>query len=131
MSIASVSRRSQDGRAEASTAFGRRGFLKAAVAGAVGPGLGRYARLVEAAEARRRAAGAAADRIIRPRARHLIVLFLTGGFSHVDTFDGKPRLNREHGKPVPSFGLRPDETRSRPLLGSPFRFPRAWPSRAC
>jgi hypothetical protein len=27
----------------------------------------------------------------KPQARHLIVLFLTGGFSHVDTFDPKPR----------------------------------------
>jgi hypothetical protein len=59
------------------------------------------------------------------RAKHLIVIFLTGGFSHVDTFDYKPRLNSEHGKTVPSFGLRPDETSVRPLLGSPFRFRQA------
>jgi hypothetical protein len=57
-----------------------------------------------------------------PRAKHLIVIFLTGGFSHVDTFDYKPKLKERDGKPVPSFGLRPDETRERPLLGSPFRF---------
>jgi hypothetical protein len=50
------------------------------------------------------------------------VVFLTGGFSHVDTFDYKPKLNRDAGKPVPSFGLRPDETANRPLLASPFRF---------
>ena len=50
------------------------------------------------------------------------MIFLTGGFSHVDTFDYKPALNRYHGKPVPSFGLRSDETGNRPLLGSPFRF---------
>ena len=50
------------------------------------------------------------------------MLFLSGGFSHVDTFDHKPRLSRDSGKPVPSFGLRSDETLSRPLLGSPFRF---------
>jgi len=47
---------------------------------------------------------------------------LTGGFSHVDTFDYKPVLNRSHGKSVPSFGLRAEETRDRPLLGSPFQF---------
>ena len=56
------------------------------------------------------------------KAQNLIVIFLTGGFSHVDTFDYKPALNEHHGKPVPSFGLRSDETGKRPLLGSPFRF---------
>ena len=62
-----------------------------------------------------------------PRAKRLIVIFLTGGFSHVDTFDHKPSLSRNHGKPVPSFGLRPDETAKRPLMGSPFRFSPARP----
>ena len=56
------------------------------------------------------------------KAKNLLVIFLTGGFSHVDTFDYKPALARYHGKSVPSFGLRPDETHDRPLLGSPFRF---------
>ena len=60
--------------------------------------------------------------IIEPKAKNLIVIFLTGGFSHVDTFDYKPTLSRYHGKSVPSFGLRPDETHDRPLMGSPFRF---------
>ena len=50
------------------------------------------------------------------------MIFLTGGFSHVDTFDHKPRLSRDHGKPVPSFGLRPDETPTGRCMGSPFRF---------
>jgi hypothetical protein len=57
-----------------------------------------------------------------PRANHLIFVFLTGGFSHLDTFDYKPRLRAEHGRLVPAFGLRDDETRRQPLLGSPFRF---------
>ncbi len=57
-----------------------------------------------------------------PRARRLLVVFLTGGFSHLDTFDPKPTLTRLHGKPVPSTGLRPEEAAARPLLGSPFRF---------
>jgi hypothetical protein len=59
-----------------------------------------------------------------PRANHLIVVFLTGGFSHLDTFDYKPRLHADHGRPAPAFGLRPDEARNQPLLGSPFRFAR-------
>ena len=57
-----------------------------------------------------------------PKAKNLLIIFLTGGFSHVDTFDYKPALARYHGKSVPSFGLRPDETHDRPLMGSPFRF---------
>jgi hypothetical protein len=59
-----------------------------------------------------------------PRANHLVFVFLTGGFSHLDTFDYKPRLRADHGRPVPAFGLRDDETRRQPLLGSPFRFDR-------
>jgi hypothetical protein len=59
-----------------------------------------------------------------PKAKQLIILFLTGGFSHVDTFDEKPKLRADHGKPVPAFGLRADESRKQPLLGSPFRFTR-------
>ena len=50
------------------------------------------------------------------------MIFLTGGFSHVDTFDYKPALNRYHGKPVPSFGLRQRRDARPPALGSPFRF---------
>src|SRR5262245_19138044 len=34
-----------------------------------------------------------------PRARSVILLFMDGGVSQVDTFDPKPRLRLEHGKP--------------------------------
>ena len=40
------------------------------------------------------------------RAKHLIFVFLTGGFSHVDTFDPKPRLQADHGKPISGESLR-------------------------
>jgi hypothetical protein len=59
-----------------------------------------------------------------PRARQLLFIFLTGGFSHLDTFDPKPKLQAGHGRPIPAFGLRPDETRALPLLASPFAFTR-------
>jgi len=36
-----------------------------------------------------------------PRARRIIFLFMHGGPSHIDTFDPKPRLYQDHGKPVP------------------------------
>jgi hypothetical protein len=35
-----------------------------------------------------------------PRAKHVIFLFMTGGVSHVDSFDPKPALVRDHGKTV-------------------------------
>jgi hypothetical protein len=34
------------------------------------------------------------------RAKNIIFLFMTGGVSHVDTFDPKPALNRDHGKEI-------------------------------
>src|SRR5687768_11384853 len=36
-----------------------------------------------------------------PRAKQVIFLFMHGGPSHVDTFDYKPGLIRDHGKPLP------------------------------
>ena len=43
------------------------------------------------------------------RARRVIFLFMPGGPSQVDTFDPKPRLNRDHGKPAPEALPGPDE----------------------
>jgi hypothetical protein len=34
-----------------------------------------------------------------PRAKHVIFLYMDGGPSQIDTFDPKPRLRDEHGKP--------------------------------
>lgn len=56
------------------------------------------------------------------RAKQLIVVFLTGGFSHVDTFDPKPKLKADHGKVISGESLR--DVAQVPLLGSPFRFDR-------
>src|SRR5262245_56362487 len=36
-----------------------------------------------------------------PRAKRVIFLFMHGGPSSVDTFDPKPRLDRDNGKPLP------------------------------
>ena len=59
------------------------------------------------------------------RAKRVIFLFMKGGPSHVDTFDPKPLLNRDHGKPAP-FEL-PRVTfagSSGNLLKSPWKFKR-------
>jgi hypothetical protein len=56
----------------------------------------------------------------RPKAKNLIFVFLTGGFSHVDTFDPKPRLEADHGKIVPAVHLRGVDKLA--LMRSPFKF---------
>src|SRR5580704_7391761 len=35
------------------------------------------------------------------RAKRIIFLFMSGGPSHVDLFDPKPRLAKDNGKPLP------------------------------
>lgn len=37
----------------------------------------------------------------KPRAKSVIFLFMSGGPSHVDSFDPKPKLDRDHLKPIP------------------------------
>lgn len=58
----------------------------------------------------------------RPKARSVIFLYMDGGVSQVDTFDPKPLLNREDGKP---FGLKAEPTQfddKGGVLGSPWAF---------
>jgi hypothetical protein len=47
-----------------------------------------------------------------------------GGPSHIDTFDYKPLLQRDHGKPLPFPKPRVTFAETGNLLGSPFRFAR-------
>ena len=85
----------------------RRGFLRSAVAGSL---------LMPAALHELLAADSSDP--LAPRAGHfpgkakaVIVVFLSGGVSHVDTFDPKPRLTADHGK---SVTLDHPEARDRP-----------------
>jgi len=39
------------------------------------------------------------------RAKHVIYLFMSGGPSHLDTFDHRPELQRRHGQPIPESFL--------------------------
>jgi hypothetical protein len=58
----------------------------------------------------------------RPRVKNVILLFMDGGVSHVDSFDPKPRLQAEHGKP---FRLKVEATQFDDIgkiLGSPWAF---------
>lgn len=59
----------------------------------------------------------------RPRAKRVIFLFMHGGPSHVDTFDYKPRLAKDDGKPLP-FELPPNMDAVPKLLSGPWKFRR-------
>jgi len=56
------------------------------------------------------------------RARRIIFLFMKGGPSQVDTFDYKPLLDRDHGKPLPFAKPRVQFAPTNNLLRSPWTF---------
>ncbi len=56
------------------------------------------------------------------RAKRVIFLFMAGGPSHVDTFDPKPRLGVDNGKPLPFAKPGLERTKTGNLLASPFAF---------
>lgn len=56
------------------------------------------------------------------KAKRIIFLFMSGGSSHVDTFDPKPRLAQDNGKTPPFELPKLMRTKTGNLLGSPFKF---------
>jgi hypothetical protein len=56
------------------------------------------------------------------RAKRVIFLFMHGGPSQVDTFDYKPLLERDHGKPLPFPKPRVVSGATGNLLKSPWKF---------
>ncbi len=60
-----------------------------------------------------------------PKAKRVIQIFLTGGVSHVDTFDYKPELEKLHGQPLTGKG-KIDTFFAQPgtLMKSPWAFRR-------
>jgi len=57
-----------------------------------------------------------------PRAKRVIFLFMKGGPSQVDTFDYKPKLQQDDGKPFPFDKPRVQFAKTGDLLGSPWKF---------
>ncbi len=57
-----------------------------------------------------------------PRAKRIIFLFMHGGPSAVDTFDYKPLLIRDDGKPLPFAKPRVQFAQTGNLLRSPWKF---------
>ena len=56
------------------------------------------------------------------RAKRIIFLLMSGGPSQVDTFDPKPLLTRDHGKPLPFAKPRVQFNSTKNLLKSPWKF---------
>src|SRR4051794_13896341 len=106
-----------DGRATgfhdmAADSMNRRNLLRRASTFAAAGGLGMYRRLSIAAAANAGGPLAPSPGHFPAKARHLIVFFMTGGISHLDTFDYKPKLQRDHDKAVGKLKV----------LASPYRF---------
>ena len=94
----------------------RRDFLKWTMAGLGTTRMGRRAMLASATEL-------GGGGLLAPRAPHyaakakrLVILFFTGGFSHLDTFDYKPRLQKSHHQSAAHL------LTNGKFLASPFRF---------
>jgi hypothetical protein len=96
----------------------RREFLKCCAAGS----LGLYPALSLAAEINGGQPLAPKPGHFPAKAKNLIFIFLTGGFSHVDTFDPKHRLQKDQGKKVFDRDLRDTTDRPFYLIASPFKF---------
>lgn len=59
----------------------------------------------------------------KPRAKSVISLFMSGGVSHLDTFDYKPALWKYHGLPLEGKGeIRVRQGFPGPLMKSPYSF---------
>lgn len=65
-------------------------------------GFGALAFAGLASEQARAATGAAFPKLhFMPRAKNVILCYMSGGVSHVDSFDPKPELIKRHGQPMP------------------------------
>ena len=95
----------------------RRGMLKRSALG-----FGWLAAASLLAEEQAKATAALAEAHHAPRAKRVIFLFMKGGPSHVDTFDFKPKLQADDGKPLPFDKPRVQFAPTNNLLKSPWEF---------
>jgi len=65
-----------------------------------------------------------AARRFRARAKNVIFCYMQGGVSHVDSFDPKPRLDKEAGEPMPVKIERTMFNENGNIFPSPFEFRR-------
>lgn len=101
----------------------RRHFLREAAGGLGSVALAYMLQNERAARASERLEGEAAGPHFPPRATRILQVFLTGGISQVDSFDYKPELIRQHGKPMPGAdSIDTFNSRIGTLLKSPWAF---------
>jgi hypothetical protein len=98
----------------------RRKFISCCAAGSAGAALALRARLSTAALVNGGGVLAPLPTHFPARAERLLFVFLTGGFSHVDTFDHKPALAIDGGRELTTRQLRGSPTAK--LMPSPFKF---------
>lgn len=63
-------------------------------------------------------------RRLPPKAKNVILCYMSGGISQVDSFDPKPALKRLHGKSMPVEVQRTQFNNNGTVFGSPFKFSR-------
>lgn len=98
------------------------GFAMMSFASMVGESLARAASLGSAASAEfAEKPWMLKDPNFKPRAKHVIFLFMNGGISQVDSFDPKPMLTKYDGQPMPGGDLG-HERKTGTLMKSPFTF---------
>ena len=61
------------------------------------------------------------DSQFKPKAKHVIFLFMNGGMSAIDSFDYKPALEKYNGQPIPGGALS-HERQVGGVMMSPFKF---------
>src|SRR5262245_19477632 len=98
----------------------RRAFLRCGAASSVGAAAAIRARLSSAVQMSGGGLLAPRPTHFPPRCKRLLFVFLTGGFSHVDTFDNKPALVKDSGRELTTQQLRGSPTAK--LMPSPFKF---------
>jgi len=69
-------------------------------------------------------AGTARRSHFKPRAKRVILCYMSGGVSQVDSFDPKPKLRELHGKPMPVKIERTQFNNNGNVMASPFEFKR-------
>ncbi|QDS88520.1 hypothetical protein EC9_27110 [Rosistilla ulvae] len=60
--------------------------------------------------------------LVNPKAKSVILCYMSGGVSHVDSFDPKPQLVKDHGKSMPVKVERTQFNNNGKIFGSPFAF---------
>lgn len=61
---------------------------------------------------------------VAPKAKNVVLCYMSGGVSQIDSFDPKPKLEELHGKPMPVKVERTQFNNNGNVFASPFKFKR-------